>query len=48
MKKVITFIKNEVVLTAAFVLAIISMFFVHPDAGYAEYIDFRTYSPKSQ
>ena len=44
MKKVITFIKNEVVLTAAIVLAIISMFFVHPDAGYAEYIDFRTLS----
>ena len=44
MKKVIQFIKSEIVLTVAVVLATLSMFFVHPDAGYAEYIDLRTLS----
>ncbi len=34
--------KKEAVLSIAFVLAIISAFFVHPDKKYIEYIDFRT------
>ena len=37
-----TFIKNEIVLILAFVLAVISAFFVPPDAGYFAYIDYRT------
>lgn len=36
------FIKKEIVLTAAVVLAVISMLIVHPDAGYADYVDYRT------
>ena len=44
MKKIIQFAKREVVLTVAVMLAIVSMFFVHPDAAYGEYIDFRTLS----
>ena len=36
------FIKNEIVLILSFVLAIISAFFVTPNMGYFEYIDFRT------
>ena len=44
MKKVIAFIKSEVVLTVALLLALVSMFFVTPDAAYVEYIDFRTLS----
>lgn len=35
-------IKKEPVLAIAVILAVISMFFVHPDAAYASYIDFRT------
>lgn len=42
MKKVITFLKNEVVLVAAVLLAVISMLFVAPDAEYIGYIDFHT------
>ena len=38
------FIQQETVLTAAAVLAVLSMFFVPPDAQYAGYIDFRTLS----
>lgn len=44
MKNVLQFIKSEIVLTAALLLAVISMFFVRPDAAYLEYIDFRTLS----
>ena len=44
MKRVIAFIKSEMVLTVAVVLAVVSMFFVHPDKKYLEYIDFRTLS----
>ena len=44
MKKVIAFIKSEIVLTVAMVLAVVSMFFVHPDKKYLDYIDFRTLS----
>lgn len=36
------FIKNEIVLILSFVLAVISAFFVTPNKGYFEYIDFRT------
>ena len=36
------FIKQETVLIIAAILAVISMFFVHPDAQYADYIDLRT------
>ncbi|MCR5271798.1 MAG: citrate transporter [Lachnospiraceae bacterium] len=36
------FIKKEFVLFAAFVLAVASCFFVHPDFTYISYIDFRT------
>ena len=38
LKKIIT----DPVLMAAWILAIISAFFVHPDAKYIEYIDFRS------
>ena len=42
MKKVWDWCKREVVLCIAIVLAVVSAFFVHPDKGYMEYIDFRT------
>lgn len=42
MSKIIAFLKKEAVLVIASVLAIISAFFVKPDAMYADYIDFRT------
>ena len=42
MKKVVAFIKKEVVLCVAWVLAFVSAFFVKPDADYIKYIDFRT------
>lgn len=38
----LTFLKKEFVLTAAWILAIISMFFVHPDKEYFSYIDWRS------
>ncbi|MCR5527316.1 MAG: citrate transporter [Lachnospiraceae bacterium] len=38
------FVKNEIVLCAAFVLAVLSAFAVHPDVKYAGYIDYRTLS----
>lgn len=38
------FLKSEVVLVVAVLLAIGSMFLVPPDAGYIDYIDFRTLS----
>ncbi len=41
MKKVIDFFKKEVVLVAAFVLAVISCFFVKPSYTYIDYIDWR-------
>ena len=43
-KKLLCFIKKETVLSAALLLAIISSFFVPPDAAYIGYIDFRTLS----
>lgn len=42
MDKIIAFIKKEAVLTAAFFLAFVSCFFVTPDKGYLQYIDFKT------
>ncbi len=42
MNKAITFIKQETVLVVAVVLALISLVVVPPDAGYVEYIDWRT------
>ncbi len=44
MNRIISLIKNETVLCAAIALAIISSFFVPPDAEYIKYIDFRTLS----
>lgn len=41
-EKFIRFFKQETVLCIAFVLAAMSMIFVHPDAEYGSYIDFRT------
>ena len=41
-EKIICFFKQETVLCAAFALAIVSMFFVHPDKEYIGYVDFRT------
>lgn len=42
MGKVKNFIKNEIVLIISFALAVISAFFVTPNKGYWDYIDFRT------
>ncbi len=42
MIKVKEFIKNEIVLILSFVLAVFSAFFVTPNKGYLEYIDFKT------
>lgn len=44
MKKVIDFIKAEVVLTVAVSLAVISMFFVAPSAAYADYMNWHVLS----
>lgn len=41
-QKIQLFIQQETVLIAAFVLAVISCFFVLPDSKYADYIDWRT------
>ena len=42
MKKVLNFVKNEIVLVISFVLASVSCFIVTPDKSYIEYIDFKT------
>lgn len=42
MKTIINFIKKETVLTIAWILAVISMFFIHPSADYIAYIDFKS------
>ena len=42
MKRVVSFIKKETVLLAAWVLALISAFFVTPSGAYLGYIDFRS------
>ena len=36
------FVKKEIVLCTVIILAVISMFFVRPNAEYISYIDFRT------
>lgn len=41
-RKIFDFIKQEMILIVACVLAVISLFFVTPDKEYLEYIDFRT------
>ena len=41
-KIMLFFIKKEPVLSAAALLAVVSMFFVHPSSEYLSYIDFRT------
>lgn len=42
MQKIKDFIKKEVVLCVAMVLAVVSAFWIHPDAQYISYIDFHT------
>ena len=42
MKKILHFIKGEIVLVISFVLAVVSCFIVTPNKGYIEYIDFKT------
>ncbi len=42
MKNVTDFVKKEIVLCVAVVLAAVSCFFVSPDREYAKYIDYRT------
>ena len=42
MSKITNFIKKETVLCIAVLLAVLSVFMVHPDKGYVEYINFRT------
>ncbi len=41
-EKILRFCKQETVLCAALLLAVLSMFFVRPDGAYLSYIDFRT------
>lgn len=42
MNRIKNFCKNEAVLIISFVLAVISAFFVKPNSGYIDYIDFKT------
>lgn len=42
MKSILKFLKNEIVLTVAAILAVISSFLVTPDREYLGYVDFRT------
>lgn len=42
MKKIVHFLKSETVLLVAWVLAIVSMFFIPPSKDYISYIDFKT------
>ena len=42
MKKILTFIKKETVLTVAWALAALSAVWVRPGAFYFDYIDFRS------
>ena len=42
MKKILTYIKRETVLMVSLVLAILSMFLVHPDRKYISYIDWHS------
>ena len=40
-KKLVTFVKKETVLCIAGLLAVVSMFIIHPSADYFGYIDYR-------
>ena len=42
MKRVLNILKNETVLAAAWMLALVTMFLVPPDGGYLDYIDWNT------
>ena len=42
MKKILQFLRQETVLSVAFVLALISSFIVHPDSAWLAYPDYRT------
>ena len=42
MKHILNFLKNETVLAAAWVLALVTMLLVPPDGGYLNYIDWNT------
>ena len=42
MKKLLQFLRQETVLSVAFVLALISSFIVHPDSAWLAYPDYRT------
>lgn len=42
MRLIISIIKKDIVLSAAIIFALLSMFFVKPDRKYLDYIDFRT------
>lgn len=42
LKKVVTFLRQETVLVAAIILAVVSMCIVPPDRTYADYIDWET------
>ena len=42
MRKIVDFITRETVLSVALLLAVVSMFVVHPDGEYLSYVDYRT------
>jgi len=42
MNKILNFLKTQAVLVVAWILAIVSAFFVHPDSQYIKYIDWRS------
>ena len=42
MKRLIAYFKKETVLCVAMLLGVVSMFLVHPDSQYPEYLDYRT------
>ena len=44
LQKILTFFQKETVLSISAILAILSMFIVHPSGKYLSYIDFRTLS----
>ena len=44
LRKILTFFQKETVLSISAILAILSMFIVHPSSRYFSYIDFRTLS----
>ena len=44
LRKILTFFHKETVLSISAILAILSMFIVHPSGKYFSYIDFRTLS----